>query len=254
MTNAPANAAVSRRPAQARGGRSLPEAVVFDCDGTIADTESISDRAWTSTLAEFGYTPTPEDFKAVIGHPFPQNWAYFSTRAELGDRDAFRAELRASFLDLFDRELACYPDAVATIRELGRAGVPMAVASSSSRGHVQRVLERAEVVEHIAAIVGADDVERHKPHPDPYLDAAAALGVAPARCSAVEDTPVGVTAAVEAGMFTVAVVRAHGNADDLSAAHRVVDDVSVEALLATVSDAEAPAGPGDVPTRSDWRR
>jgi len=227
---------------------------VFDCDGTIADTESISDRAWTSTLAEFGYTPTREDFKAVIGHPFPRNWAYFSARAELGERDAFRAELRASFLDLFDRELSCYPDAVATIRQLGRAGVPIAVASSSSRAHVRRVLERAEVVEHIAAIIGADDVERHKPHPDPYLAAAAALAVAPARCSAVEDTPVGVAAAVEAGMFTVAVVRAHGNADDLAAAHRVVADVSVDALLATGPHPEEPPDAGDHPRRPRGRR
>ena len=250
MTDASPGTAVSRSSPQPRSVRPLPEAVVFDCDGTIADTESISDRAWTATLAEFGYTPTPADFKRVIGHPFPQNWAYFSSRVDLGDRDDFRAGLRARFLDLFDRELACYPDAVATIRELGRAGVPMAVASSSSRAHVQRVLERAEVVNQITAIVGADDVERHKPHPDPYLDAAAALGVAPTRCSAVEDTPVGVTAAVEAGMFTVAVVRAHGNAVDLSAAHRVVVDVSVDALLATSPDPDVHPDSEDEASRS----
>lgn len=219
------------------GRRSLPEAVVFDCDGTIADTESISDRAWTSALADYGYTPTLDDFKAVIGHPFPQNWAYFSARADLGDRDRFRASLRERFLDLFDRELTCYTDAVTTIRGLADAGVPIAVASSSSRAHVERVLDRAAVADHVAAIVGADDVERHKPHPDPYLDAAAALGVAPADCSAVEDTPVGVSAAVAAGMFTVAVVRLHGNADDLALAHRVVEHISIAALLPPRDDA-----------------
>lgn len=222
---------VGERVSLVAGQQPLPEAVVFDCDGTIADTESISDRAWSSTLAEYGYTPTLDDFKAVIGHPFPQNWAYFSARVDLGDRDRFRASLRARFLDLFDRELTCYTDAVTTIRALAGAGVPIAVASSSSRAHVERVLERAAVADHVAAIVGADDVERHKPHPDPYLDAAAALGVPPSDCSAVEDTPVGVSAAVAAGMFTVAVVRLHGNADDLALAHRVVEHLSIPALL-----------------------
>jgi beta-phosphoglucomutase-like phosphatase (HAD superfamily) len=96
----------------------LPTAVVFDCDGTIADTEAIADRAWEATLAEYGYTPSRDDFRAVIGHPFPQNWSYFAARAALGDRDVFRARLRARFIDLFDRELAVYPDAVATSRWL----------------------------------------------------------------------------------------------------------------------------------------
>jgi HAD superfamily hydrolase (TIGR01509 family) len=213
------------------GERALPRAVVFDCDGTIADTESISDRAWQATLAEHGYTPTPDDFRAVIGHPFPQNWAYFAARADLGERDAFRARLRERFIHLFDRELAVYPDAVTTVAALGEAGVPVAVASSSSRGHVGRVLDRAGIRDHVAAIVGADDVAHHKPDPTPYLAAAAALGVDPRECSAVEDTPVGLTAALGAGMFSIAVVRSHGVAEDLADAHRVVDEVTVEALV-----------------------
>jgi HAD superfamily hydrolase (TIGR01509 family) len=219
-----------RNPEAARGCR-LPTAVVFDCDGTIADTESISDRAWEATLGEHGYTPTRDDFRAVIGHPFPQNWAYFAARADLGERDLFRARLRARFIDLFDRELAVYPDAVATITALDDADVPIAVASSSSRSHVGRVLDRAGIRDRITAIVGADDVERHKPDPTPYLAAAAALGVDPRDCSAVEDTPVGLAAAVGAGMFTIAVVRAHGAAGELSDAHRVVEEVTVAALV-----------------------
>jgi HAD superfamily hydrolase (TIGR01509 family) len=209
----------------------LPTAVVFDCDGTIADTESISDRAWSETLAEHGYTATAEDFRAVIGYPFPQNWAYFSARADLGERDAFRARLRARFLDLFDRELEVHDDAVSTIVALGAAGVPIGVASSSSHQHVERVLARAGVTDLVGAIVGADDVEAHKPAPEPYLAAAAGLGVDPLVCSAVEDTPVGLAAALAAGMFTVGVVRTHATADDLADAHRVVDHLSLAALV-----------------------
>jgi HAD superfamily hydrolase (TIGR01509 family) len=212
-------------------GTALPVAVVFDCDGTLADTESLADQAWSETLATYGYDATDADFQAVIGHPFVQNWAYFSARVELGDQASFRHRLRTRFLELFDRDLELHHDAVATLRRLAEAGVPVAVASSSSHEHVDRVLARGDLTDLVRVVVGADDVPRHKPDPTPYVVAAQQLGVEPARCTAVEDTPVGVAAAVGAGMFTVAVVRSHNDLDGLAEAHRIVDEVTVEALL-----------------------
>jgi HAD superfamily hydrolase (TIGR01509 family) len=217
----------------------LPLAVVFDCDGTLADTESLSDTAWRETLARHGYEATPEDFAAVIGHPFAQNWAYFSARADLGDRDRFRAALRARFLELFDQGLELHHDALDTLRTLGAAGVPIGVASSSTHAHVDRVLERGEVAHLVGAVVGADDVPRHKPDPTPYLVAAQRLGVEAARCSAVEDTSVGVASARAAGMFTVGVVRDHGRPEQLAEAHRVVRRVTVEALVPAGAEEQA---------------
>jgi mannitol-1-/sugar-/sorbitol-6-phosphatase len=93
------------------------------------------------------------------------------------------------------------------------------------------VLDRGDLTELVWAVVGADDVSRHKPDPTPYVLAARQLGVEAARCSAVEDTAVGVASAVAAGMFTVAVVRSHGDPDTLAEAHRIVDEVTVESLL-----------------------
>jgi HAD superfamily hydrolase (TIGR01509 family) len=209
----------------------LPAAVVFDCDGTLADTESIADQAWRETLAAYGYEATEADFRAVIGHPFVQNWAYFAARVELGDQAAFRSRLRARFLELFDRDLELHEDAVSTLRQLAEAGVPIAVASSSTHEHVDRVLARGELTDLVVAVVGADDVPLHKPDPTPYVVAARHLGIEAARCTAVEDTAVGVAAAVGAGMFTVAVVRTHGDPDGLAQAHRVVEVVTLEALI-----------------------
>jgi HAD superfamily hydrolase (TIGR01509 family) len=208
----------------------LPVGVVFDCDGTLADTESISDRAWREMLAGYGYEATEADFRAVIGHPFPQNWAYFTARVDLGEQAAFRHRLRARFVELFEDELELHDDAVGTLRQLVDLGIPVAVASSSSHGHVRRVLERADLEELVRVVIGADDVERHKPDPTPYVVAAERLGIAPEDCAAVEDTPVGVASAVGAGMFTVGVVRAHGDPAALADAHRVVDHVTIEAL------------------------
>ncbi len=207
-----------------------PRAVVFDCDGTIADTETLSDRAWTDTLAEHGYTPAPDDFRNVIGHPFAQNWAYFSARADLGDVTTFRARLRARFHALFDEELVIYDDAVDTIRMLADDDVALAVASSSSHAHVERVLERGGVTGLVSTIIGADDVTRHKPDPAPYLAALDGLGVDACAASAVEDTPVGVAAAVAAGAFTVGIVRTHASAQQLAAADRVVERITLRAL------------------------
>jgi HAD superfamily hydrolase (TIGR01509 family) len=233
---APASAAASSPAAASRPDPNLPAGVVFDCDGTIADTESLSDRAWTELLTAAGYTPTAADFQAVIGHPWRQNWSYFAARARLGDEDAFRARLRARFRELVDTDLAVHDDAVDTLRALAVAGVPIGVASSSTHAHVDRVLAHAGVTDLVGAVVGADDVTRHKPDPTPYLVAAAAIGVDPDRCSAVEDTPVGIRSAVDAGMFTVGVVRAHGDPAALQAADRVVDVVDVAALLADPRD------------------
>ncbi len=227
-------------------GPSLPRGVVFDCDGTIADTESLSNRAWRRTLATYGYAPTDDDFAAVIGHPFPQNWTYFSERADLGDEGRFRTSLRERFIDLFDRELVLYPDAIATIGQLHRAGVPIAVASSSSHQHVERVLERGGVTSMVRAIVGADDVDRHKPDPQPYRKAADLIGVAAPDCAAVEDTAVGLTAANGAGMFTVGIVRTHGSDDGLASADRVVHELTPDVLR---PDADGHLG-GTTSTRS----
>ncbi|MEX0705311.1 MAG: HAD family phosphatase, partial [Nitriliruptoraceae bacterium] len=209
----------------------IPYAVVFDCDGTIADTESLSSRAWTEALDEHGYTATDDDFRAVIGHPFPQNWAYFSRRVDLGDRDQFRDGLRTRFRALLDTDLQVHPDAQETIRRLAACSVPLAVASSSSHAHVERVLDHAGVRALVAAVIGADDVAHAKPAPDPYLDACARLEVDPTRSTAVEDTAVGVASATAAGLFTVGVLRVHTRREDLVDANRVVERVTVEALV-----------------------
>lgn len=224
------------------GAMPLPAAVVFDCDGTIADTERLSDIAWTEVLLARGYEPTSDDFRAIIGHPFPQNWAYFAERASLGEQERFRADLRARFQELFERELSLHVDAVTTMRALAAEGVPMAVASSSSHAHVDRVLAHDGLAPLVSAVVGADDVERHKPHPQPYLVAAAALGVPASRCSAVEDTSVGVASATGAGMFTVGVLRAHGDLESLAAADRVVDELRPEHLVPAVEHAKLADG------------
>ncbi|MEX2551084.1 MAG: HAD family phosphatase [Nitriliruptoraceae bacterium] len=207
-------------------GRS-PAGVVFDCDGTLADTEPISDRAWADVLSVRGYVPEASDRLAVTGQTFATTFSYFADRVALGDMDSFRVEVRTRFRARLDVELAFFEDAVGTLRALAADRIPVAVASSSPREHVVLLLERAGIDDLVAAVVGADDVDRHKPDPEPYRVAARRLGIDPEDCTAVEDTRVGIASARAAGMFTVAVLRGHVPRADLGDAHRIVDQLTV---------------------------
>lgn len=199
------------------------EAVAFDCDGTIADTESLSEIAWSETLATRGVTWTAEDFAALVGRPFAVNWAHFSARGDLGDLEVFRTELRARFRTLFDRDLEVHDDAVEVMRAAAADGLGIAVVSSSTRDHIERVLERADVADLVQHIVASGDTTGHKPEPDPYLAACELLGVPPSRTVGVEDTPTGVRSSRSAGLWTVAVRRAHAVPELAEHADLVVD-------------------------------
>lgn len=211
----------------------LPDAVVFDCDGTLVDTESLSDETYRVVLGRRGYTPTPEDFAAIVGRPHRESLRYWDERLPggIGDVRAFEADEREVFQRLFDEGLERFEDAIGVLRDLHGAGVPVAVASSSRRRHVERVLAVCEITHCVTAVLGAQDTDQHKPHPAPYLAAAAALGVPAERCSAVEDTGVGVASAVAAGMWTVAVRRGHVPDADLAAAHLVTDHLELAHLV-----------------------
>lgn len=196
----------------------MASAVVFDLDGTLVDSESISERAWAETLDLHGYALTPGDIAATTGLSAADTAAYFRRAAELdGDVDLV-AESDAVLDGLLRHELAAFPDAVDTVRELAARGIPLAVATSSSRRFLDLELEITELRRYFDAVVSADDVRRGKPAPDVYLEAASRIDIEPADCLAVEDTDIGADAAVAAGM-RVLQVRRDGS---LSPRHAVV--------------------------------
>jgi HAD superfamily hydrolase (TIGR01509 family) len=214
----------------------LPDAVAFDCDGTIADTESLSEIAWSEVLRSRGLIWTAEDFRALVGRPFAVNWEHFSARGDLGDEQEFRDDLRGRFRKLFDDRLEIHSDVVEAMHAVARRGVPMAVVSSSTRDHIERVLERAGVTSLVAHIVASGDTEAHKPHPGPYLAACTAIDVSPQRTVGVEDTPTGARSSRAAGLYTVAVRRAHAVEELHAHAHIVVDHLCVDDLLLPVAE------------------
>jgi len=194
-------------------------AVVFDFDGVIMDSETPEFESHRRLFERYGATLTTEEWCGQIGiwsDANDERWFRELCRrcVTAPTADAFQAEKRR----LFDDAAPRVP--MRGIRELltqlAAARIPAAIASSSSASWIARATERIGVSGFFAAIVTGDDVERRKPAPDIYLEAARRLGVDPALAVAIEDSAPGIAAARAAGMATVAIPHWLTEAHDLS--------------------------------------
>ena len=209
------------------------EAAIFDCDGTLVDSEPLARIAWDRSLAPHGYAIDESEYAGLIGLPYARVHAFFAERVPgLEPLDAFWDGYSARLFALIDTELDPFQDAIDTVRGLAARGLAVAVASSSPRARLDRTLPRAGLADAFAVSVAGDEIEHGKPAPDMFLAAARRLGVAPARCAVIEDSPPGVAAGLAAGMRTVGVARNGADATGLRAAHVVLDRLSPEAVLA----------------------
>ncbi len=207
------------------------EAVVFDFDGLIADTEMPIYRTNAAALAALGHDVSVPQWATLIGLGETDSWAAMCALvgADL-DRNAFDAAYQAQ--DRSDRErIPAAPGVVDLLAALAEAGVARGVASSSSASWVERHLERLGLRHRFGAVATADRVDgRSKPAPDTYLLACEELGADPSRSVALEDSGPGITAALAAGLTVVAVPSEITRHTDLSAAHHTV--ASLAALTA----------------------
>jgi HAD superfamily hydrolase (TIGR01509 family) len=208
-------------------------AVIFDCDGTLVDSEPLARTAWAQTLEPYGYAVTDADAEATVGLPFPRTHAYFAERVELPGAAEIWTAYSGTLFALIDDQLVTFDDALAAVRELRERGILLGVASSSPRERLHRTLARAGLLGAFDVSVAGDEVANGKPAPDMFLLTAERLGVAPADCIVIEDSPPGVQAGLAAGMHTLAVCRVPGTEATLTAADRVVDFLSADVILAT---------------------
>ncbi|WP_406204644.1 HAD family hydrolase [Kitasatospora sp. NBC_01560] len=183
----------------------LPAAVLFDMDGTLVDTEHLWWQAAAELAAELHHPLTDTDVPEVLGQAVEHTAAHLHrvsgtalSEAELADR------LGESFAGKVAAETIPRPGALALLAELRDARVPTALVSASPRRVVDLVLSTIGR-DWFAVTLAAEDTARTKPAPDPYLAAAERLGLDPAACVAVEDTPTGVASATAAGCAVLAV-------------------------------------------------
>jgi HAD superfamily hydrolase (TIGR01509 family) len=222
------------------------DAVVFDCDGLLVDTEVCWTRAETKIFAEHGYDFGLEQKQIVIGRTLE---AAGRAMADYFDRPGQGPVLAQHLHDLVAVELAAGADALPGARELVsalRGRVPIAVASNSPRAFVDAALVSAGLGDLFTEIFSVEDVERPKPEPDLYLAACAGLEADPANTVAFEDSRTGVDAARAAGMFVIGIPSLPGVALDTDALFRTLADPALARWATTAGAAELRMPPGAV--------
>jgi beta-phosphoglucomutase family hydrolase len=178
------------------------DGLIFDMDGTLADTMPTHFIAWSRSMAEQGIDFSEERFYALGGVPAPVIVEMLAKeQGKTVDAHTVAEAKEALFLDLLKDVQPVLP--VKAIAEFHREHIPMAVATGSPRWVAERILKSLGIREWFGAVVGAEDVENPKPAPDTYLKAAQLIGVDPKRCHAFEDTELGLQSARNAGMVVV---------------------------------------------------
>ena len=173
--------------------------LIFDCDGTLADTMPLHQRAWEQAMAELGGIFTERDGIELAGIPTRRIFEMLNERHGFTiDPDRGNALKEAYYGRLVEQALPIAE--VVAVVEAFRGRLPMAVASGGERLVVESTLRQIGLIEAFNTLVTADDVEHGKPSPDIFLEAARRLGVAPETCIVFEDGDPGIEGAKRAGM------------------------------------------------------
>jgi HAD superfamily hydrolase (TIGR01509 family) len=224
-----------------------PAAVLFDMDGLLLDTERLIRNVMIAAMADVGCAMTTADYAALIGRTEQDSGAWMRARFCGLDYDAVRAEVGRRITADWGQFRPVKQGAADLLRQLRSAHIPCALVTSTAAAQARSHLAHAGLADHFVTFVGGDDVERGKPHPEPYLAAAAWLGVAPENCLALEDSHNGVMSAHAAGCPVIMVPDLLPATPDMLA--RVL---AVAPDLATVAAWLAAAA--DLPRHSGWRK
>jgi HAD superfamily hydrolase (TIGR01509 family) len=211
------------------------QAVVFDLDGVIIDTEAVWEQVRRAYVAGYGKQFLPDSQTRMMGMSTGE-WSTHLSRDVGVPRtpEEVASDVLARMAERYREDLPLIPGSVEAVRRMA-ARFPVALASSSARILIDQVLETAGLSDVFRVTLSTEEVPRGKPAPDVYLAAASRLGLSPEVCAAVEDSSNGLRSAAAAGLAVIAVP--HGiyppAADALEAASLVIDDLdelTVEAV------------------------
>ena len=185
------------------------EAVVFDLDGVLLDSEQVWDEVREALALERGGRWSERAQADMMGMSSPEWSRYMHEVVGLPESpEEINDEVVRRMLERYRERLPLLPGAVEAVRRLAERRT-LGLASSSNRPLIEAFLDAAGLRERFAATVSSEEVPRGKPAPDVFLEAAHRLGVRPQACAAIEDSANGIRAARAAGMRVVAIPNAH---------------------------------------------
>jgi HAD superfamily hydrolase (TIGR01509 family) len=203
----------------------LPEAVVFDNDGLLLDTESVWTRAEEDLFERRGLEFTPADKRELVGTSAAIAGGILERRlGEPGRAEELIEELNALVVAELERGVEAMIGARELLERLRERGTPIGLVSNSPLRFVQRSIEIAGFEDLFDVVLSAHEVAAPKPAPDPYLEACRRLGVEPGpSVVALEDSPTGVAAARAAGLTVIGIPSVEGVA--LEQAHHLAESL-----------------------------
>jgi HAD superfamily hydrolase (TIGR01509 family) len=229
------------------------DALIFDCDGTLADSMPLHFEAWNAALARWNRALPEKDFYGWAGMPIAR--IVERLNADGGSRipvEEFVVERERRYFEFLPRVRPVPYVLEQVLRESGRR--PMAVVSGSPRESVLKTLSALGVADRFKSVIGGDDLPRGKPAPDGFLLAARELGADPARCLVYEDADLGIEAARAAGMASLRVPTAPGYPTAITESARFwlreIVPADAEEFFALNSDPEVVRYTGDGPFAS----
>jgi HAD superfamily hydrolase (TIGR01509 family) len=201
-------------------------AILFDMDGVLVDSEPLFLSAINRLLAQEEVEPisVQENEEFLIGTTIGETWRLLKLNRPLPlPTEEYIRRYDEIVRQVMQEELEPQPGVRELIQACYERGLPKAVASSSLHMWVDLKLNAIGLTGAFDAVLGGDDVTRGKPEPDIYIKAAESLGVPPAECIAIEDSPIGIAAAVASGAYTIAVRTEYTRNLDVSQAHTILE-------------------------------
>jgi len=175
------------------------QGLIFDCDGTLADTMPLHFVAWRATLDRYNVPLNEDRFYSLAGQPTVHIVQLLLDEQGIAeDAERISLEKEQAFLDVLDDVEPI--EAIVSIAREHHGKLPMGVGSGSRRDVVQRILKRIKLDDVFDCVVGAEDTAKHKPEPDVFLEVARRLNVPAENCRVYEDADLGVEAAKRANM------------------------------------------------------
>lgn len=201
--------------------------IIFDMNGVIIDDEAIHELAFRKVCQGFEVNLTPKLYlELCMGRTDKAGFEDIIKKFSLGNIDVNQLVAKKSqkYLEMLPNFIKSYPGAIDKIKTLSQ-DFRLALTSSSNIDEVKMVISVFKIKDFFEVIVAANDVEKSKPHPEPYLLTAEKLGEKPANCLVIEDSSNGVLSAKAAGMRCIAIATTH-NKKDLTESDLVIENFS----------------------------